>query len=106
MFQFKDQLEDMKQLWKAMDEAEASPPCENFPDAFFPDYEMGGSTALNNIAKSLCGDCPIREQCLEYGIRWEPLGIYGGVSPKVRQEMRRKLVREGHYLPDLNEGAA
>lgn len=103
MFDSRDQLEDMRKLWKAMDKADQAPPCENFPDAFFPDYSLPGSMMLNNMAKSLCAQCPIKAQCAEYGIRWESQGIYGGISPRERQQMRSTLRSAGHRLPDLAE---
>lgn len=103
MFDSKSQFEAMKKLWAAMDEAEASPPCENYPEAFHPDYSQSGSMLLNNAAKSLCAECPVKAQCAEYGIRWERQGIYGGISPRERQKIRTKLKAAGHYLPNLDE---
>lgn len=105
MFTNKQQLADMRKLWDAMDEAECSPPCENFPDAFHPDYSQSGSMLLNNAAKSLCAECPVKAQCAEYGIRWERQGIYGGISPRDRQKLRSKLRAAGHLLPDLEDVA-
>lgn len=101
MFQFQDQLEDMRQLWKAMDTMPFPPACENFPEAFFPEYGLPGSQSLSNMAKALCAECPIKAQCAEYGIRWETDGVYGGISPRERQDLRAKLRRSGHYLPDV-----
>lgn len=30
------------------------------------------------IAREFCGDCPVRKQCLEYGIATKSMGIWGG----------------------------
>jgi WhiB family redox-sensing transcriptional regulator len=55
------------------------------PDTFFPD--KGGTTAP---AKTVCGNCPVKAECLAYALeRDEQFGIWGGLS--VRQ--RRKLLR-------------
>jgi len=92
-FVTRDQQEDLRNLWKALDEMKFPPACENFPDAFFPDYEYAGSMMLSNMAKKMCGDCPVRNMCAEYGIRWETDGIWGGISPRDRQNRRAKLKR-------------
>lgn len=101
MFDNKDHLSAMKELWAVMDAAESSPPCENFPEAFHPGYGEPGFIMLFNVAKSLCNECPIREQCLEYAIKWETQGIWGGVASRDRQRMRQQLKSLGHKLPDL-----
>lgn len=84
-----------------MDEAEASPSCENYPEAFYPD--KGGTTLP---AKSLCAGCPIQKECLDYGIKWEVHGIWGGVAGRDRLKMRQELQRRGVKLPDLDSDAA
>lgn len=106
MFDSRDQLQAMRELWKVMDEAGSSPPCENFPEAFHPGYGEPGFIMLFNVAKSLCNDCPIREQCLEYGIKWESQGIWGGVAARDRQRMRQQLKNLGQKLPDLETFAS
>ncbi|MEK6647954.1 MAG: WhiB family transcriptional regulator [Actinomycetota bacterium] len=50
-------------------------PCHNAdPDLFFSEKseEVG-------LAKSLCGQCPVRQQCLDAALsRQEPCGVWGG----------------------------
>ena len=106
MFDSRDQLEDMRQLWKAIDEMKFPPPCENFPDAFHADQYSSGYISMINMAKSLCAECPIKAHCAEYGVRWEMDGIWGGISPRERQELRAELRRQGKFLPDLNVTAS
>jgi WhiB family redox-sensing transcriptional regulator len=50
-------------------------PCRKFdPDLWFSD-----SPAQLELAKSLCGDCPLRLECLAGAIeRAEPWGVWGG----------------------------
>lgn len=50
-------------------------PCHNAdPDFFFSDKSE--ETA---VAKSLCGGCPVRQQCLAAALsRQEPCGVWGG----------------------------
>lgn len=56
-------------------EVEANLPCRKFdPDLWFSD-----SPAELELAKSLCGDCPLRVECLAGAVeRAEPWGVWGG----------------------------
>ena len=63
------------------------------PDLFFP--ERGAST---KEAKSVCGGCEVKMECLEYALRHgEKFGIWGGMSERERRRIRRQraLVRRG-----------
>ena len=50
-------------------------PCRRFdPDLWFSD-----APAQLELAKSLCGDCPVRVECLAGALeRGEPWGVWGG----------------------------
>ncbi|MEN3305083.1 MAG: WhiB family transcriptional regulator, redox-sensing transcriptional regulator [Micromonosporaceae bacterium] len=54
---------------------DAELPCRRFdPDLWFAD-----SPAELELAKSLCGDCPVRVECLASAVeRAEPWGVWGG----------------------------
>ena len=55
------------------------------PDVFFP--EKGGST---REAKRICGECPVRDECLEYALEEdERFGIWGGMSERERRKLKR-----------------
>ncbi len=55
------------------------------PDVFFP--EKGGST---KEAKRICGECPVRVECLEYALTEdERFGIWGGMSERERRKLKR-----------------
>ena len=56
------------------------------PDLFFP--ERGAST---REAKSVCANCEVREDCLEFAItHGEKFGIWGGLSERERRRIRRQ----------------
>jgi WhiB family redox-sensing transcriptional regulator len=56
------------------------------PDLFFP--ERGAST---RTAKSICGDCSVQGDCLEFAIvSSEKFGIWGGLSERERRKIRRE----------------
>jgi WhiB family transcriptional regulator, redox-sensing transcriptional regulator len=55
-------------------------------DLFFP--ERGASTRK---AKSICGACEVKGQCLDYAIDMgEKFGIWGGLSERERRRVRRE----------------
>jgi WhiB family transcriptional regulator, redox-sensing transcriptional regulator len=56
------------------------------PNLFFP--ERGQPT---ETAKGVCGECPVREDCLDYSIRTRQVwGVWGGTSERERRGLRRE----------------
>jgi WhiB family redox-sensing transcriptional regulator len=56
------------------------------PDLFFP--ERGAST---RTAKSICRQCVVQDQCLEFAIvSSEKFGIWGAMSERERRKIRRE----------------
>jgi WhiB family transcriptional regulator, redox-sensing transcriptional regulator len=60
---------------------------------FHPDNERGAARENRLVAaKTVCGQCAVREECLEYALEsGERHGIWGGLS-----EDERTRVRRGH----------
>lgn len=62
-------------------------------ELFFPDTMQAAGPALQ-----LCADCPVREECVQYGdaveagtLDWRHLfGVLGGETPKQRAARRKK----------------
>jgi WhiB family transcriptional regulator, redox-sensing transcriptional regulator len=53
---------------------------------FFP---TRGESARD--AKAICATCPVRQECLEYALRWDQLcGVWGGLSERERRQLRRE----------------
>jgi WhiB family redox-sensing transcriptional regulator len=59
--------------------------CRGMTDMFFA--ERGDSGTIKR-AKAVCAGCPVRDECLEYGLH-ERFGIWGGLAPKERREPKR-----------------
>lgn len=83
MFDDKNHFQAWRELMKASDESSIGIPCTNYPDAFFT--EAGYPV---DAARSLCNECPIKTMCAEYGIAYEHDGVYGGLSPHERRQIR------------------
>ena len=65
----------------------ADAPCvQTDPDAFYPEKSQP-----NRAAKSVCGSCPVREECLEYALdNGERHGVWGGLSERERWALQRQ----------------
>lgn len=58
-------------------------------------------------AKLICGRCPVREACLAHALNAnEEYGVWGGLSPEERREMRRCRRDDGRALKVKAEGEA
>ncbi len=54
---------------------------------FFP-----GKTDSNKLAKSICAECIVREDCLNMAIsNKEEFGIWGGMTARERRNYRRRI---------------
>lgn len=59
------------------------------PEAFFP--EKGGSS---KAAKSICRQCPVQVECLEYALGSnQTFGVWGGLSARERHKLGRGELR-------------
>lgn len=69
------------------------------PELFFPTYQ-GDRVCVK--AKKICGQCTVREQCLEQALRasvTDDYGVWGGTTPPEREEIRAE--RSGIHHIDL-----
>lgn len=61
--------------------------CREYPEVdFFP-----GRGQDPRPAQGVCGRCPVRVECLEYGLGHDAHGVWGGTSRSDRREARRDL---------------
>lgn len=47
--------------------------------------------AKEREALKLCSTCPIQRQCLDWGLKHELHGIWGGTTERARDRMRKKF---------------
>lgn len=71
--------------------------CRGWPLQIFfgPDGERRAvREAREEIAKGVCGGCPVRAECLEWAVRaGMRYGVFGGTGEAERGEMITRLVR-------------
>ena len=93
--------------------AKSALPCRNFD----PDLWFAEAPAELELAKSLCGDCPVRVECLAAALdRQEPWGVWGGeifergaVVPRKRPRGRPRkedVARDAALRVEATAGAA
>lgn len=56
------------------------------PDLWYPEQ----SVVVNPMVDIICGNCPVKRQCLEAGLH-EIHGVWAGYRPADREELRRRV---------------
>lgn len=60
------------------------------PELFFPIGTTGQALLQIAKAKSVCCECPVQHECLEFAMETnQDTGIWGGVSEEERRQIRR-----------------
>lgn len=61
------------------------------PDLFFPVGTTGQALVQIARAKEVCGECPVRVECLDYALETnQDSGIWGGLAEEERRNIRRQ----------------
>jgi WhiB family transcriptional regulator, redox-sensing transcriptional regulator len=83
--------------------AKSALPCRNFD----PDLWFAEAPAELELAKALCGDCPVRVECLAAALdRQEPWGVWGGEIFERGAVVPRKRPRGRPRKEDVARDAA
>jgi WhiB family redox-sensing transcriptional regulator len=71
-------------------------------DFWFPDNEIPNASTVDALfSKSICNLCPHKRECAEWGIKNEAHGIWGGLTPRARQAIRRERGIKIHQEDDV-----
>lgn len=60
--------------------------CEGVDSELF--YAEGGQAIAR--AKAICANCEVRDRCLEWAIKREEFGVWGGTTARERAAIRRQ----------------
>ena len=64
------------------------------PELFFPVGNTGPALEQIEKAKSICRQCNVSAQCLEYASREnQDTGVWGGLSEDERRSLKRRYAR-------------
>jgi hypothetical protein len=59
--------------------------CEELPEVFFAqEASKEAQNLVEEIAKSMCGRCPVRVRCRDYALSTRVTGIWGGTTEAER----------------------
>ena len=62
------------------------------PDLFFPVSAAGPAANQAATAKAVCGQCPVRSQCLDFALSSrQAYGIWGGLTEQERSRLLADL---------------
>lgn len=62
------------------------------------DLFFGDSRSFSSTAKGICETCPVKQECLEYGLLYEEFGVWGGST-----HVERRKTRKTNYFRELAE---
>ena len=69
------------------------------PDLFFPVGTTGQALVQIARAKEVCGECPVKNDCLEYALETnQDAGIWGGLDEEQRRAIRRQSAARQRIL--------
>ena len=64
------------------------------PELFFPVGNTGPALEQIEQAKTICRQCDVAAQCLEYAIKEnQDTGVWGGLSEDERRSLKRRYAR-------------
>ena len=68
---------------------------------FFPEEE-GSGTDIYKFSRMICGNCVVKNECLEWAVRHEAHGMWGGTTPMERRKIRRQrnIIIQEVYVKD------
>lgn len=58
---------------------------------FFPPEDKETDTSVYSFGKIICSGCGVKSTCLDWAVRHEGYGLWGGMTPRERMAVRRKL---------------
>lgn len=59
-------------------------------EIFYPEGP-GEAESIYRMSRRICGNCPVKQACLEWAVRHESHGMWGGTTPRERMAIRKKL---------------
>lgn len=76
------------------DEWKTSAACRSMdPDIFFGPEKGGGWD--QEPALAICATCPVEHECLEYALQRNDPGVWGGMSERQRQRLKKMRRTQG-----------
>jgi WhiB family redox-sensing transcriptional regulator len=69
------------------------------PELFFPVGTTGSALDQIEVARSICSQCEVTRECLEFAIATnQESGVWGGLTEEERRPMRRAFQNGDHSV--------
>lgn len=68
-----------------------TPNCRSVPSEAFFTIEGSSTYSDINMLRRICSNCEIKQQCLDYALKHEVMGYWGGTTEYERKGIRTKL---------------
>ena len=62
--------------------------CKGLPPEWF--YDDSYKNGNNPKAMQICMECPVKNECAEWGMKYEDHGVWGGMTAAQRKTRRRR----------------
>ena len=86
-FENQDAEKSYRQLMQAIQDNDGVE-CAQVPDIFYTEDWSAFKTSDILLAKQICGRCPVKMECLEYALPNEDHGIWAGLQPHERRQLK------------------
>jgi len=64
------------------------------PELFFPEGSAGPALQATELAKRICGTCPVQAWCLRWALdNGAAFGVWGGFTEGERRDLRHALAQ-------------
>ena len=57
---------------------------------FFTEEDNERDISVYALGKTICSGCLVRRECLEWAVKHEAHGLWGGMTPRERMAIRRE----------------
>jgi WhiB family redox-sensing transcriptional regulator len=65
---------------------------------WFAQEDKPTAYANEPLLRRICSGCPVRQQCFNYALHHVVDGYWAGTTPRVRQQMRKRLGIEAEVI--------
>lgn len=80
--------------------------CKGQTEKFFPPLDLDEHrSSFVKVAKAICGRCPVKPECLDYALTFQPYDMHGIWAGMTRRELVREAKRRGttHSRPTVQQ---
>jgi hypothetical protein len=83
-----------------------TPVCESIDTELFFLPDTPGATRYPTVLAGICASCEAKTECLEYALKWDVDGYWGGTTEADRRRLREELgiIPESIMMKQIQSG--